>query len=241
MVAAANPRRQLLEAAQARAALRRAQALVDYAPTLCGLRLRPVSLDSHNALLAFENGFVTGAGITLVDVVNFVWLHHPEFGQFNRAAKRRVTLAVARWHYRGFHRTNDFLRSCACFPGLRWLSHRWVTRSTVATRITETITEIRRLLTEALVDFPKGDDEGEPLPFSHPVYILNTLRRRLDIPHAETRALPLKFVAQILRECVHHASDGKALLLTAEEAAIWADDLAAKTEAAQAAAAAARK
>src|SRR5688572_18063262 len=83
-----------LEHAQADARRYRCEAFVDYSPTVAGETIRPITLETYNALIAFGNAFVTGEAIGFDDIANFVWLHHPSFGQFNREEKAQVTRRV---------------------------------------------------------------------------------------------------------------------------------------------------
>lgn len=216
---------QLVEV-QEKARAMRCAAFVNYQPTVAGIRLQPITLASYNALVATGNGFVTGAGVGLYDVINFVWLHHPTFGQFARDEKRRVSNAVAGALSPAFPAINDALRVIATLPRFRWL--RLFVRPTAAELEHAAISEIFRLLQEARGDFPTGDDTGEPIPFANQAHILNLFRRELGVPFAETLEMPMKQVAQHYREIVYHATNGKAVLLTDAEAAIWREHLAAK-------------
>jgi len=212
-----------LHAAQREALQMRAEAFVSYSPVVAGERLNPITLGSYNALFAMRNGFVTGDGVGLVDVVNFVWLHHPAFGQFNRAEKRRVSRRVFSALSPAFPAINGAVRVLAQFPG--WRRLRWLARPTAEERQTEAIAEIFRLLCEAQSDLPRGDGDGEPIPFAMNAHLLNLFRRELGMTFAETLALPLKQLAQHYREIIHHGSHGKAVMLTPAEAEIWREHL----------------
>ena len=213
-----------LRVAQANAQQQRAEAFVDYAPTVAGERLRPITLGSYNALVAMCNGFVTGEGAGLLDIVNFVWLHHPHFGQFERREKARVTRRVVSALSPAFPVINGAVRVLCQLPGWRVLCR--LARPTAEERQAEAAAEIARLLREACGDLPRSDGAGEPLPFAQSAHLLNFFRRELGMSFAETLALPLKQLAQHYRELVHHATAGKALLLTPEEAEIWREHLA---------------
>lgn len=204
----------------------RCEAFVNYAPTVAGERLRPITLDSYNALVAFGNAFVTGEGIGFEDVANFVWLHSPAFGQFAREEKAQTTRRVARALTPRFPTLNLLAAFFSQFPRFRFLRH--CVRPTEGELFMAAVAEIRRLLIEATGDLPTSDGEGEPLPFAFQAYVLNVFRRDLGMAFDETRAIPLKQVAEHFREILHHASGGKAILLTRDEAAIWREYLKAK-------------
>jgi hypothetical protein len=237
MVAISNERSlsELLQEARQRAARLRCEAFVEYTPEVCGLRLKPVTLDSFNALDAFGNAFFHGGAIKFEDIANFVWLHHPDFGQFNLEEKARVTCAVYRYLNPRFWRLNELVWFASTLPRFRWMRH--FRRPRAADRQSETVEEIRRLMLEAMSDMPAGDDDdhdersSEPMPFSFQAFILNTFKRHLGLSFAETRALPMRQLAEHYRELLHHRSNGKALLLTREECKIWAEDLLRKNEA----------
>lgn len=231
MVAQLHPLSQRLHEVQQEVARHRVEAFVDYSPEVCGIALRPITLDSWNALMAFQNGFVTAGGVSFIDVVNFVWLHHPNFGQFNRREKKRVTYAVWRALTPRLAALNGAIHFLVQFRHFRWLGR--FRRQTGVDRFQEAVEEIRRLLVEATRDIPRGDEDGNPLPFSFQAFVLNLFRRELGMPFAETRAIPLKQLAEHLRDILHHRSAGKAILLTPEETAVWADYLAEKTAEAQ--------
>jgi hypothetical protein len=221
----AEPLSARLKRAQQRAAQARCEAFVHYSPVVAGLALNPITLGSYNALHAMRSAFVTGEPIRFDDVANFVWLHHPEFGQFNREAKRRVTNAVRNALSPSFPALNATVRVLMQFPRFRFL--RAIARPTAEQLETEAIKEICRLVQEARRDFPKQDAEerGEPTPYATNAHFLNLFRREFGMTFAETSALPLKQLAQHYREAVHVASKGKAILLTEEEAAIWREHL----------------
>ena len=209
-----------LKRAQETAARARAEAFVDYAPTVAGETLRPITLRSYATLVATGNGFVTGAPLSFNDLVNFVWIHSPQFGQFNRRAKRRLTRRV-------FFRLNPLLswfnegaRIAATFPRFRWLRH--LAGPTAHELQSEAVAEAARLIAEARGDFPTSDsDSGEPAPFATQAHILNLFRRELGMTFEETLSIPMKQLTQHYREIIHHSSRGKAVLVTPAEADVW--------------------
>ena len=209
----------LIAEARAKARRLRCEAFVEYSPVVAGQRLRPITLDTYNELLAFENAFVTGGAPGFEDIFGFIWIHHPDFGQFAAKARRRCLRQVMRALEPRWPIMSMVARVLAPLPRFGWLRG-WI-EPTPNELATEAAEEINRLLTEALCDFPSGSGDGEPLPFGLQAQILNLMRRELQIPFAETRRIPLKQLAQHLREIVHTNSQGKALQLTAEEAAIW--------------------
>lgn len=227
MVADLQHFQQRLASVQETAARLRCEAFVDYTPVVAGQRLLPVTLPSYNRLCAFGCAFVTGAPVAFADLVCFVWVHHPEFGQFNARAKTRVTHAVWRALHPRFDGVQGILRFITPLPRFRWLAR--FHRPMGAELRAVAVADIRRLLHEALHDFPPpaaDDAPAEPLPFAFQAQILNLFRRSLGLGFDDTRSMPLKQVAQHLREALHHASGGKAQLLTRDEAAVWADYLA---------------
>jgi hypothetical protein len=213
-----------LEAAQERARRFRCEAFVEYSPIVAGEKLRPITLETYNALVAFGNAFVMGTEIGFADIANFIWIHHPRFGQFNRKEKARVTRRVFDSLRPTFPNLNAAARVLSQFPRFRILG-RLTTRSE-SERVTEAADEIRRLIIEATQDLPTGDEKGEPIPFAFQAYMLNLFRRELGMSFDETRAIPLRQLAQHFREVLHNSSKGKALLLTASEAEIWREHLA---------------
>lgn len=225
MVAEAKSIRQRITEHRAEIARLRCEAFVDYAPEVAGVQLRPVTLASYNRLMAFQNPFVCGGPVDVGAVFVFVWAHHPEFGQFAKDAKQRALRRV----YRALHprapNINTFVRFACQFPGWRWL--RRFARPTADERFGEACAEIRRLLDEALHDFPlRDDDDRESPPVSFQAQLLNTFRRNLSLSYAEIESLPLKRLVQLLREDVYHRSNGKGLsLMSRTEAAIWREHL----------------
>lgn len=212
-----------LEAAQADALRIRCESFVDYSPTVAGETLRPITLQTYNRLLAFGNAFVTGEAAGFEDVANFVWVHSPHFGQFNRRAKRETTRRVYSALRPAFPTLNGALATLSKFPRLGLLGAFVVPSE--SDRLSAAAEEIRRLLKEATCELPVGDGEGEPLPFAFSAYVMNLFRRHLDIPFDETEQMPLRRLAQHLREVLRHISGGKALLLTRSEVEIWREHL----------------
>lgn len=219
-------RAERLALAQAAARRTRCEAFVNYAPTVAGEVISPITLASFTALQATQNGFVTGEGAGLIDIVNFIWIHSPDFGQFRRAEKRRLTRRVVDALSPAFPAINGAVRVLMQFPRLRAL--RWLARPTGEELAAEAAGEIMRLLYESKGEFPTSDNPGEPLPFAQPAHFLNLFRRELGMSFAETNALPLKQLAQHYRELVHTGSQGKTLMLTAAEAEIWREHLQAR-------------
>jgi hypothetical protein len=223
-----------LNAARLRANVRRCEAFIDYAPQVCGITLRPVTLDSYNRLIAFESPFIHGEAIDLAAVLVFIWVHHPEFGQHATAARLRVY----RQAYRALHprcpHLNALLQLACQFPRLRWLAR--YCRPDASARFTTAVAEIRRLLAEALEDFPKDnssteDEEGRPkIAANGPsvalmAQIVHVFAREYRLSPAETSALPLRRVVQLFRECVV-ASGAKGIgLMHPEEARVWREYL----------------
>jgi len=226
---------------RARAARLRSEAFIDYEPMVCGVRLRPVTLATYNRLLAFESPFVTGGPVDLEALAVFVWLHHPDFSQHGTRARRRVLRRVHRALFPRWPRLNALLLAVSTLPRFRWL--RPLTSATEQQRHTEAAGEIRRLLDEALHDYPSpgsSEEDAEKVkrqsdapPIAFQASILNTFRRALDIPYAETEALPLKRLIQLYREVIYTSTGGKGLsLMRREEAAIWSEHLGRKNAAA---------
>lgn len=209
---------------QAEQRVARDEAMVDYQPIVCGMVLLPVSLMSMSRLRAFGNAFVTGAPASFEDIANFVWIHHPDFGQFAREKKEAVTRACWRALHPRWPLLNAIGHLYVTSKRFRWLRRFLV--PTAATRYAEAIDEIRRLLEEAWRDFPMADDEnGEPVPYAFEAYILNAFRRELHMDFETVRAMPLRRVVQHLREIIHHSNPKTMTLMTRAEAAIWRDHL----------------
>ena len=223
-----------LAAAQANARRLRAEAFVRYQPEVAGHVLAPVTLDTYNLLVGWENPFVVGGECDEVALHQFIWCHSPDFGQFAHAARRRslrrMLVALHPRHpFRG-----GLARFAAPFGAARGLTG-WFARRlrpwcepTAEELAAAAIAECQRLVAEAIGEFPtsRPGPEAAPveaLPFALQAQILNLLRRELGLPFAETRALPLKELAQHLRELTWTASGGKAALLTPAEASVWAE------------------
>lgn len=192
--------------------------------------LRPVTIGTHNALLAERNHFaMPKLPMRLRDLQGFIWLHHPRYSPSRTRLRALVFRAVK---YRLFpigHQVDDALRRK--FPDSRFV--RAITGFTVAQRLAAATGEIRRQMLEAIREFPRGSDDQEPLPFSHQAYIMNTMRRTLGMTFEETEKMPLKRLAQHLRELIHHRSNGKAMQMTEEESSILAEYLRQQTLIAQ--------
>jgi hypothetical protein len=206
----------------------RAEAFVDYAPEVAGVTLRPMTLATFNRLLAFESPFVCGGPVDFRAIAVFVWVHHPLFSQFAVRSKERALRAVWRaLHPRAPH-LNLFLRFAAQFPGWRWLRH-W-TRATAEERMAEAIMEIRRLVDEAMHDFPLPSDDARDLPpVTLQAQILNSMRRNLDMTYQETEDMPLKKLVQLVREDLYFRANGKTMaLMSRQEASIIREHLQAR-------------
>lgn len=201
---------------------------MDYAPEVAGVVLQPMTLATYNRLAAFRSPFVVGGPVDFAALFVFVWVHHPSFGQFASAAKRRALRTVWRALNPRLPNLNAFVRFAAQFPGWRWL--RRFARATAEERLAEAVTEARRIADEAMHDFPLGSDDDAdrgPSPVTLQAQLLNTFRRELAMSYAETEALPLKKLVQLLRETVHHRTGGKGLsLITRTEAALIREHLA---------------
>ncbi len=212
-----------LEDVHAAAGKLRCEAFVDYTPVVAGQRLCQLTLPSYNRLVAFECAFVSARNIAFKDIVCFIWVHHPEFGQFNATGKTRVTHAVWRALNPRFAGVQIALRFIAQLPRWRWLA-RFI-RPDAAQLQAEAVAEIRRIIHEGLHDFPKDGPTvaGEPLPFAFQAQVLNLMRRSLGLSFAETCSIPLKALAQHLREVLHVSNAGKSSMLSEAEQQVWAD------------------
>lgn len=229
--------RDRLAAAQAQARRLRCEAFVRYTPIIAGQRLHPLTLERYNHLLAFENPYVTGGPATLEDLCAFVWIMHPDFGQFAHRARRRVLRATLRALQPRTPRLTALARLWLPVlhrrPGLfarllRAALRPLAARPTAAELLATASETAAHLITTALQDFPTDSaPDGQPLPYALQAQILNLMRRELGLPFAETRHLPLAELAQHLREILHRATEGKAPLMTPAESAVWRDYLAA--------------
>ena len=229
MVANSNSLKAEFIAARAKAAQMRREAFLDRPVMVLGFRLRPITLKTHNALIAEGNFFVCpGHRLGVADIQHFIWLHYPQFDAYDFRLQRRIHAKVARRIRGPFQALRDRLIRNPLTP--RWL--RPALGFTELQKMTAAASEIARQVREAMQDYPSGDgEEREPLPCAHAAYILNTMRRSLNVPFQETESMPMKRIAQHLRELVHDNSHGKVLQMTPEEASILAEDLRLKTEA----------
>lgn len=224
--------RQRMEDVRSRSARLRTEAFVDYAPRLCGFALQPITFLSYQRLVAFNNAFVTGAPVDLRSIFQFVWVHHPAFSQHADRARRRVFRRVWRSLHPRLPTLNAALLALRGLPRLRWLSR--LVRPTAAECQAAAIAEIRRLVHEALHDFPAPGDDARPSPYAGYPHYVSLLERAHPMSFAEARVLvdhaPLKQLVQWVREAIDRLSRGKDKLLTAEEARVWADWLDFKNE-----------
>jgi hypothetical protein len=242
-------RQQRLAAAQARARTLRHRSFVRYKPFVAGHTLEPITLESYNRLLAFENAFVAGGPISFNDIAVFVWVHHKDFGQFS-SARGPVIRSVWRALNPKFPALNFLLavflplmpyRRMSAGRPLSWIMAPVrrlmvsLVRPTHAARVATAVQEIRRLLDEALFDMPPPEDgmDGascEPAPYAFQAQLLNLFRRHLGMTFEETRRIPLCELAEHLREIIDSTAHGKKPLLTPEEAAIWREHLDERTK-----------
>jgi hypothetical protein len=213
--------RERLAAVHAAQRQARSEAFVPYVPVLAGQRLEPITLDRYNRLMAFGSPFVCGGPRSLDDLLVFVWILHPSFSQFDHRARRACYRASLRALRPRFPVLNALARLLAAHPRLRWLDRFTVPDS--EQRLTDAMAEASRLVREAVAEFPRASEEGEPLPFAFQAQTLNLLRRELGVSFAEARALPMRELCQHVRELLHHGSRGKATMLTSAEAAVWRD------------------
>ncbi len=227
MVAEAKSIRQRITEHRAEIARLRCEAFVDYTPEVAGVRLRPITLASYNRLLAFQSPFVLGGPVDFAAVFVFVWVHCPEFGEFAVKAKGRALRRLYRAMHPRWPHLNLFARFVGQFPGWRWAYRMSV--PTAEERFAEAVGEIRRLLNEAMHDFPLASDDDRnrgSSPVTLQAQLLNTFRRELAMSYAETEALPMKRLVQLLRESVYHKTGGKGLsLITRTEAALIREHL----------------
>jgi hypothetical protein len=204
-------------------AQRRCADFVDYAPVVCGLVLHPITLRSYTRLIVFESAFTTEAAVTVEEIINFVWIHHPAFSQFAREEKAAVSRHVYRALHPRFPHLNQFFRLVALHPRYRWV-HRF-TSPTAGERLAASAAEIRRLLAEALRDFPRSAGNDTPSPVPLPAHMLNTLRRGLDLTFSEIEQMPLRRLLQHLRELIHHADPSSVALISLDEEEIWIEHM----------------
>lgn len=190
--------------ARQRTAQLRAEAFVNYIAEIGGIRLRPLTLATLTILQAWRNPFVLGLpGADFNAVFQFIWVHHPDYGQF--AAEQRESVL------------QQFRASLG-------------DKSHLAERLEESAATVRRLIDEAMHDFPGADPDSSPAPFSLHPSIVNLLMRGYDLSFAEANALmetlPLKQLVQYMRESLHRLSNGRNKLVPRSEAAVWSDYLA---------------
>lgn len=233
---------QKLKAARERAARRRHEAFVDYAPRVCGLTLNPVTLASYNRLSAFGSPFVGGGPVSAHDVLVWVWVHHPKFAQ--DAEKDRAVVFRAAWRNLRprFASLNRLAHYLAAFPRWRFLAR--FCSPTFEQRFSEAVAEIRRLMAEAMAGFPPAqephqlehDDDGDrdarpafdaSVSVAFQAQILNTFCRSYWMPYEKTEALPMKKLGQLWREHLYYIGGDKTGLrmMDEEEAALWREQL----------------
>jgi hypothetical protein len=214
-----------LHAAQAAARRLRSQAFVPYAPAVAGECLRPITLDSYNLLVAWENAYVCGGPRDFTALFQFIWAHHPAFGQFATVERQRVLRRVVR----ALQPRHPVLSAwaavlCPLSRLARFCLGRFIEAPAAALE-SAADEEVCRLVAEAIGEFPtdRKGAPGEPLPFALQAQILGLMAREFAMPFQVTRALPLKELSQHLREAAWVASKGRAMLLTPDEAAVWHD------------------
>ena len=212
-----------LERTQAEIRQARSAAFVDYRPTVLGVELNPITVGSYNRLIAFESPFVMGGAVDFAAVFGFVWLHHPAFRQGAETQRKRLLRACWRAVNPRFENLNIFIHIASQFPGFRWMAR--FRRQTAAARLADAVAEIRRLVDEALNDFPKGDEDAPAAPVAMHAQLLNTFRRTLSLTYAETEAMPLKRAVQLLRETMHAAGSKGIGMMHPREAAIWREHM----------------
>ena len=244
--------RSRLAAVQAEGQRLRIAAFVPYTPTVCGFALRPLTLTTYTHLQGWGNAFVCGGPITFKDVAQFIWVHHPAFGQHAHRARRRIfrqTLARLTPHcpmINGLLHTFAPLLSGAARRS-PWYSPlpivaalcRGLRQRTSAERFEAAVAEIREQVRQATHDFPAGGEDDKPLPHALFPQFVSLLVRGYDLDFTTARQLtadlPLRQLMQFIREIIHRLSQGKDKLLTPQEAAVWADYLEHQTLAAQSA------
>lgn len=223
-----NPReslRQRMRELQASSRQLRVESFVDYTPTVCGISLRPITYRTYLHLVAFNNGFVCSGQIDLRSICQFVWVHHPKFGQHAHAARKRVFRRVVRSLQPRFPVINSLALVLRAVPRLRWLRH--LVRPTAEERLAAVVADIRQLVHEALHDFPVADGEDDAPPLASYPHFVSLLERSHALTHAEACALvdraPMKELVQWIREALFRLSKGREKLLSAEEAAVWSE------------------
>lgn len=217
-----------LAALQAQQATERAAAMVSPTLTIApGLDLPPITLATWSRLVAFSSPFVTGGPITFTDLANYLWIHHPRFGQpLDRAttrAKRDLTRRLHRYLEPRWPHLEAALRLWSLHPKFpRWLRRRLGPNR--GQRQADLIATIRQHIAAAWGDNPRATsaDDGTPLPCAREAYIKNLFRRELGLSFAETAALPLAQIVQHERALlVAHKGPHDLALLTREEEQIW--------------------
>lgn len=250
MVAETNFSEQLNEV-RARGARLRCEAFVDYVPVVCGLTLNPVTLGSYNRLIAFNNAFAVGGPVSVDAILSWVWVHHPEFGQFAVKAKQRV-FAKVWWHlHPRCPNLNAFIDIVSTLPRWRWM--RCFRVPTHAERFNAAVEHIRHIMQEALYGFPAPEtadmeridreernadrrENGQrvemerfeaPPAIAFQAQVLNTFRREYGMSYAETESIPLKKLAQLWREHLWTSGADKTglKLMDHDEARLWAAQL----------------
>lgn len=223
---------------RARVAAHRASAFIRYVPVVAGIRLRPVSLLTRERVIAF--GVDLGRG-NFEDLADFVWLHHPAFGQF-AWFRRFLVVASLRWRLTpAWPRFGTFLvfagkllswgatwRRAVFFPVrlAAWL----VTFGRPCSsreRLAVAMAEARALWGRANFDWPMGDDSGAaPDPLcSFAAAILHAVKgRHPALSSAEILAWPLVELVQWWRALLAE-KDPRAALLNYEEARLLALEL----------------
>lgn len=208
---------------------------MDYVPRVCGVDLQPITLETYSRLVAFESPFVCGGPIDIEAVVVFVWVHHRDFSQWAVRERREVVRQVWRALHPRYPNLNRFLAFVSQLPHWRWL-RRFVVPAHGA-RYGEAVTEIRRLVAEALADLPRGegpgeDDDGNPKVESEgpksvfQAQVINSFARVLRMTPHETATMPLRRAAQLFRELIIAEGGGKGLsMMHPDEAKVWRDYL----------------
>jgi hypothetical protein len=158
------------------------------------------------------------------DVFVFVWCHRPEFSQDATKSRRRVLRACWRHINPRFPALNELLLVVTSLPRWRWL--RSLARPNAAQRMGEAVAEIRRIVSEATHDFPRGSDDAPAAQVAMQAQILNLMRRSLALSFAEVESMPLKRLVQHLRETIGATTGGKGMsLMHPDESAIWRQHL----------------
>jgi hypothetical protein len=228
-----------LAAHRAAVAAHRAAAFIRYTPTLAGFRLRPISLRTRDRLVAFGVDLNRGR---FEDLADFIWLHHPAFGQF---ASIRRSLFIARLRFRltpRYPHLGAFLVFAGKLlsAGSRW--RRWAFAPVRAAawlvtgggqpvtgeaRLAAALAEARALWTRAHFDWPAGDDSGAaPDPrCSFTATVLHALKgRHAELTADEILDWPMVELVQWWRALIAER-DPRGTLLDATEARLLAEGL----------------